>query len=73
MRGGKVNKIVEILGLEFYCSMQKGDQYMMKVEGAAETNFWSNARFEDNTFDSILAPFDVSLSLLVRNFVRMLF
>lgn len=56
VRGGQVNKTLEIIGLELYCGTFEGPIDLMTVD---------TARSEGKKCDSILAPFDVSMTLLV--------
>ena len=68
LRGGQVNKIVEIQGLEVYCSTFHRTLDLMKVDITGHSKLWSNASLEGNEGVHILAPVDVSMSLLVRKF-----
>ncbi|PSS01845.1 Vacuolar protein sorting-associated protein like [Actinidia chinensis var. chinensis] len=65
LRGGQVNKIVEIQGLEVYCSTFHRTLDLMKVDITGHSKLWSNASLEGNEGVHILAPVDVSMSLLV--------
>ncbi|EXB26145.1 hypothetical protein L484_010462 [Morus notabilis] len=55
VRGGQVNKTLDIIGLEFYCGTFEGPLDLVTVD---------DARFEGKKCDSILAPCDVTMSLL---------
>ncbi|XP_048318354.2 uncharacterized protein LOC107405745 isoform X2 [Ziziphus jujuba] len=57
VKGGLVNKNVDIIGLEFYCGTFQGPVDLMAID---------NARFEGKKCDSILTPCDLSISLLVN-------
>uniref|UniRef100_F6I5I4 Uncharacterized protein n=1 Tax=Vitis vinifera TaxID=29760 RepID=F6I5I4_VITVI len=65
VRGGQVNKTVEILGLEIYCSTSQGTLSLIAIDDAADSKLGGDARLEGNKNDYILAPFDVSMTLLV--------
>ncbi|KAL7197985.1 hypothetical protein ACSBR2_020498 [Camellia fascicularis] len=65
VRGGQVNKIVEIQGLEVYCSTFQGTLDLMRVDIFGDSKLLENARLEGNKYDYILAPVDLSMSLLV--------
>ncbi|XP_028107933.1 uncharacterized protein LOC114306815 isoform X2 [Camellia sinensis] len=65
VRGGQVNKIVEIQGLEVYCSTFQGTLDLMRVDIFGDSKLLENARLEGNKYDYILAPVDLSISLLV--------
>ncbi|KAI7990467.1 putative vacuolar protein sorting-associated protein 13C [Camellia lanceoleosa] len=65
VRGGQVNKIVEIQGLEVYCSTFQGTLDLMRVDIFVDSELLENARLEGNKYDYILAPVDLSMSLLV--------
>lgn len=66
VRGGQVNKTVEILGLEIYCSTSQGTLSLIAIDDAADSKLGGDARLEGNKNDYILAPFDVSMTLLVN-------
>ncbi|KAJ9680062.1 hypothetical protein PVL29_019367 [Vitis rotundifolia] len=67
VRGGQVNKTVEILGLEIYCSTFQGTLNLIAIDDAADSKLGGDARLEGNKNDYILAPFDVSMTLLVMS------
>ena len=56
VRSGQVNKTLEIIGLEFYCGT---------LQGPLDLTTMDNARSKGNKCDTILAPSDVSMSILV--------
>ncbi|XP_052202477.1 uncharacterized protein LOC127808127 isoform X2 [Diospyros lotus] len=64
-RGGQVNKIVEIQGLEIYCSTFQGTLDLMRVDIVGDPKLWGNAAFEGHKYVYLLAPVDASISLLV--------
>lgn len=67
--GGQVNKDVEITGFEIYCSTFQGDLDLMTLNNAGNSNFWADEEGSGGKcFESLFAPCDVSLSLLVCNF-----
>ncbi|KAJ4705606.1 Vacuolar protein sorting-associated protein like [Melia azedarach] len=70
-RGVQVNKIVEIKGLEIYCSTFQSDVNLMSLDNTGDSNFWSLAKAQGNAFDHILKPLDVSVSLLVNRSGRL--
>lgn len=65
-RADQVDKIVEILGLGLYCSTIQGDQDLMSIGNIGESKLWNNASCDGNTYDYILVPFDMSVSLLLN-------
>ncbi|XP_031736163.1 uncharacterized protein LOC101204937 isoform X2 [Cucumis sativus] len=60
-RGSQVNKLVEIIGLEIYCSCQN----TVDVEGCNEARGTKVSTLEEKS-DFILAPCDAVLSLMVN-------
>jgi hypothetical protein len=68
VRGGQVNKIVEITGLEIYCSTFQGTMDLMTLENAGNAKLWVNEESGGKSCDSLLASCDVSLLLLVCKF-----
>jgi hypothetical protein len=66
VRGGQVNKIVEITGLEIYCSTFQGTMDLMTLENAGNAKLWVNEESGGKSCDSLLASCDVSLLLLVN-------
>ncbi|KAB1199980.1 hypothetical protein CJ030_MR0G008819 [Morella rubra] len=65
-RGGQVNKIVEIIGLEVYCSTFQ--RTMGFLDNVGNSKLWHNEGSEGKGSDSLLAPCDISVSLLVCKF-----
>jgi hypothetical protein len=66
---GQVNKIVEIMGLEIYCSTFQGTMDF-SVENDGNSKLLGNKAFEGKSHDFLLVPCDVSLSLLVCNLIH---
>ncbi|KAF5748859.1 putative vacuolar protein sorting-associated protein 13B-like isoform X3 [Tripterygium wilfordii] len=66
LRGSQVNKVVEIKGLEIYCSPFEGVSNVMISESSGDSNTLSNSKFEGNNVDHLVDPFDLSISLLVN-------
>ncbi|TYK30617.1 putative vacuolar protein sorting-associated protein 13A isoform X1 [Cucumis melo var. makuwa] len=60
-RGSQVNKLVEIIGLEIYCSCQSA----VDVEGCKEARGAKVSTLEEKS-DFILAPCDAVLSLMIE-------
>ena len=68
VRGDQVNKIVEIIGLEIYCRTFHGTMDLMTLENSGNSKLRGNEESGGKNCDSLLAPCDVSLSLLVWKF-----
>ncbi|XAR69468.1 hypothetical protein NMG60_11001057, partial [Bertholletia excelsa] len=68
MRGGQVNKSMEIQGLEIYCNTSKGNLGLMRVDRARDPKLWDMKRLEDSENGHLLAPVDVSMSLMVSRY-----
>lgn len=62
--------MVEIQGLEVYCSTFQRTIDSMMVDSFGYSELWNNARREGKNV-YVLAPFDVSISLMVSRFVFM--
>ncbi|XP_031373509.1 uncharacterized protein LOC116188354 isoform X3 [Punica granatum] len=62
---GLVSKMVEITGLEIYCSSSNGNLSLLTRDNVQDSKDLRNSRYEGNAYDHILAPLDASLSLLV--------
>ncbi|KAA8547313.1 hypothetical protein F0562_003823 [Nyssa sinensis] len=71
VKGGQVNKLVEIQGLQIYCSTFHGTLDLISVDIVGDSKFRDNARFEGDKHGYILAPVDVSVSLLVNKSGRL--
>lgn len=67
IRGGQVNKLIEVQSLELYCdTFEKTDDSM--TENTFCANNMGRERLEDDKYSAILAPLDVSVSLSVCMF-----
>lgn len=71
LRGGQVHKTVEIHGLEVYCSTFQRTPDSMIVDLTGNSELWGNAWCEGRKNVYVLAPVDVSMSLMVSTFVFM--
>lgn len=69
MRGGQVHKMVEIHGLEVYCSTFQITPDSMIVDLTGNSELWGKAWCEGRKNVYVLAPVDVSMSLIVSTFV----
>ncbi|KAJ7978120.1 putative Vacuolar protein sorting-associated protein [Quillaja saponaria] len=65
-RGGQVNIVVEIKGLELYSIMFQGKMELIPVPSAVNIGAGRSTTFAEKTYDSLLAPCDVSLLLLAN-------
>ncbi|KAE9461490.1 hypothetical protein C3L33_06604, partial [Rhododendron williamsianum] len=65
LRGGQVHKMVEIHGLEVYCSTFQRTPDSMIVDLTGNSELWGNAWCEGRKNVYVLAPVDVSMSLMV--------
>lgn len=70
-KGGQVNKVVEILGLEIYCSTFQGTLSLVCVDNIGNSMTKDIPMDDHNNSDYILAPFDLSLSLKVNRSGRL--
>lgn len=59
VRGGQVNKLIEVQGLELYCDT------FVRTDDSRTENAIGREGLEINKYSSILAPLDVSVSLSV--------
>ncbi|KAK6259268.1 hypothetical protein SCA6_013742 [Theobroma cacao] len=66
LRMGQVSKIVEIEGLEIYCSISKEAANVLSLNQVEDSKPWCNSHFVGDKSDHILEPVNVSLSLLVN-------
>lgn len=57
------------MGFEIYCSTFQGNLDLMTLNNAGNANLWADEGSGGKCFDSLCAPCDISLSLLVCNFV----
>lgn len=64
VRGNQVTKLVEIQGLEIYCSTLQEAIDEVRIENDDNSKLTDNAKYQgENIY--MLAPVDVSMSLLV--------
>ncbi|XVE86346.1 hypothetical protein DITRI_Ditri18aG0027900 [Diplodiscus trichospermus] len=66
LRTGQVSKIVEVKGLEIYCSISKEPPNALSLSNAKDSKPWFNSHFVRDKSEHVLEPVDVSLSLLVN-------
>ncbi|XWS30007.1 hypothetical protein CRYUN_Cryun24cG0081100 [Craigia yunnanensis] len=66
LRMGQVSKIVEVEGLEIYCSISKEAANILSLNNAEDSEPWFNSHFVGDKSEHILEPVNVSLSLLVN-------
>ncbi|XP_022765514.1 uncharacterized protein LOC111310374 isoform X3 [Durio zibethinus] len=66
LRTGQVSKIVEVEGLEIYCSKSKEAANILSLNNVEDSEPWFNSHFVGDKSEHMLEPFNVSLSLLVN-------
>ncbi|XP_043712275.1 uncharacterized protein LOC122661037 [Telopea speciosissima] len=66
LRGGQVNKIVEISSLEIYCSTIPGSLSSIDIENIGDSKVLTDPVLGYEKCDYILAPLDVAVSLVVN-------
>ncbi|CAE6119186.1 unnamed protein product [Arabidopsis arenosa] len=66
VRGGQVNILVEIEGLEIYCDMYEGNMDFPSVNEKRGFDNWCQSRLQSNIFGYLLKPVHVSVTLLVN-------
>ncbi|XP_057796881.1 intermembrane lipid transfer protein VPS13 isoform X2 [Salvia miltiorrhiza] len=71
LKGGQVNKLIEIQDLELYCDTS-GKAGGSKMENSHNSNIMGREELEDNKYLSILAPLNVSVSLSVNRSGKLL-
>ncbi|KAK4437330.1 hypothetical protein Salat_0066900 [Sesamum alatum] len=71
VRGGQVNKLIEVQSLELYCNTVENNDDS-SIENAAGYKQLGRERIEDTKFSSMLAPLDVSVSLSVNRSGKLL-
>ncbi|XP_042063835.1 uncharacterized protein LOC121807630 isoform X1 [Salvia splendens] len=71
VKGGRVNKLIEIQNLELYCDTY-GEASDLKMENAHISNSMGKEELEDNKYSKILAPLNVSVSLSVNKSGKLL-
>ncbi|KAK8326823.1 hypothetical protein V6Z12_A11G143000, partial [Gossypium hirsutum] len=72
LRMGQVSKIVEVEGLEIYCSICKDAAKDLSLSNTGGSESWFNSRSVGDKSEHIVEPFNVSLSLLALNSKKMI-
>ncbi|KAM7518001.1 hypothetical protein LguiB_016963 [Lonicera macranthoides] len=72
VRGGQVNKLVEVQGLEIYCRTFQGSLDLTSIDNFEVSSFPGSENFQGNRYIYILAPVNVSISLLVCDWLETL-
>jgi uncharacterized Zn-finger protein len=67
VRGGQVNILVEVEGLEIYCDMYEGNMDFPSVNEKIGFDNWCQSRLQSNRFGYLLKPVHVSVTLLVMD------
>ncbi|KAK5825760.1 hypothetical protein PVK06_020625 [Gossypium arboreum] len=65
LRMGQVSKVVEVKGLEIYCSICKDAANDLSLSNTGGSESWFNSHSVGDKSEHIVEPFNVSLSLLV--------
>lgn len=65
---GQVSKVVEVEGLEIYCSICKDAAKDLSLSNTGGSESWFNSHCFGDKSEHIVEPFNVSLSLLVCKF-----
>lgn len=65
MRGGQVNKLIEVHGLELYCRTFEGPLDLSRVENIVDSKCAEESNSEVENCVHILSPLDVLVSLSV--------
>ncbi|KAA3464735.1 vacuolar protein sorting-associated protein 13A-like [Gossypium australe] len=65
LRMGQVSKVVEVEGLEIYCSICKDAAKDLSLSNTGGSESWFNSHCVGDKSEHIVEPFNVSLSLLV--------
>ncbi|TYJ21814.1 hypothetical protein E1A91_A08G087500v1 [Gossypium mustelinum] len=68
LRMGQVSKVVEVEGLEIYCSIYKDAAKDLSLSNTGGSESWFNSHSVGDKSEHIIEPFNVSLSLLVCKF-----
>ncbi|ESQ32011.1 hypothetical protein EUTSA_v10003500mg [Eutrema salsugineum] len=66
MRGGQVNKLVEIEALEIYCDMYEGNMDFRSVDKKGCFDNWCQSRLQSDKFGYLLKPVHFCVTLLVN-------
>ncbi|TYG93904.1 hypothetical protein ES288_A11G148100v1 [Gossypium darwinii] len=64
LRMGQVSKVVEVEGLEIYCSICKDAAKDLSLSNTGGSESWFNSHSVGDKSEHIVEPFNVSLSLL---------
>ncbi|KAK5836999.1 hypothetical protein PVK06_012805 [Gossypium arboreum] len=64
LRMGQVSKVVEVEGLEIYCSICKDAAKDLSWSNTGGSESWFNSHSVGDKSEHIVEPFNVSLSLL---------
>ncbi|KAK5831793.1 hypothetical protein PVK06_015592 [Gossypium arboreum] len=67
LRMGQVSKVVEVEGLEIYCSICKDAAKDLSLSNTRGSESWFNSHSVGDKSEHIVEPFNVSLSLLDKN------
>lgn len=65
MRGGQVNKRVEVEALEIYCDKYEGDMDFLSVDKKGDFDKWCQAKVLSDEFGYLLKPVHVCVTLSV--------
>ncbi|KAK2965728.1 hypothetical protein RJ640_025454, partial [Escallonia rubra] len=63
-RGGQVSKLVEVHGLEIYCSTVQGNLELMSIGNDGDSRFGADVGLQGDKSIYLLAPVDASVSVL---------
>ncbi|KAL1212574.1 hypothetical protein V5N11_021137 [Cardamine amara subsp. amara] len=66
VRGGQVNKLVEIEALEIYCDIYEGNMDFLSVNEKGGFDNWCQSRLQSDKFGYLLKPVHVGVTLLVN-------
>ncbi|XP_048591068.1 uncharacterized protein LOC106348493 isoform X1 [Brassica napus] len=66
MRGGQVNKRVEVEALEIYCDKYEGDMDFLSVDKKGDFDKWCQAKVLSDEFGYLLKPVHVCVTLSVN-------
>lgn len=64
-RGGQVNKVIEVQGLELYCRTVEGTLDLLSVENTVDSKIFEESNSEAENCFHVLSPLDVLVSLSV--------
>ncbi|XP_019058238.1 PREDICTED: uncharacterized protein LOC104814962 [Tarenaya hassleriana] len=66
VRGGQVNKLVEIEALEIYCDTYEGNADFLSVDSKGVFDIWCDSRLQSDKVGYLLKPVRVGVTLLVN-------